>query len=701
MLSFAIWRKIRTMIQSTRKAQNLCVFTMLIFTISCSKSDSHHMNHLQNSTSPYLLQHAHQPVDWYSWSEEALQKAKNENKLIIISVGYSTCHWCHVMAHETFDNDSVAAFMNENFVSIKVDREERPDIDQVYMNAVQLMTGQGGWPLNCVALPDGRPIWGGTYFPKDNWVASLKKILEVYEQNPESVLEYASKLGEGMQIQSTLVPTDTLPSIDQELFHVMRHNWSRRWDTVEGGPNKAPKFPLPTNYSFLLRYAVMFEDEGALRQTKLTLDAMYRGGLYDHAGGGFTRYSTDAYWKVPHFEKMLYDNGQLLELYADGYRYFQEPSYKRVLVQTIEFMNRELLSPEGLFYSALDADSEGEEGKFYVWTDEEMKEIIGDEFDEFAEASDWNGRAHWEKGQHILLLKPGASIPEKWDSWMRKILEARSTRIRPGTDTKLLSAWNALAISGLAEAAGALNDSELVKSTIAHGEAFHQNFVHDGLLWHATGKDGTYILGFLDDYATTIRAYIKLNALSADPIWLSRAEELTQTVLEQFGAEENPLFWYTSSNHETLVTRQMETTDNVIPSSNALMARNLIHLGLLLGNTEWEERGLKMTQWVMSEAESYPEGYTEWGQCALDLHGPTRELAIVGENAKMRTRQFMQRYTPNVIIVSSSVPSDLPPFNSRFIEHSTRYYVCEERRCQLPTESESEALQLIPNTVEP
>lgn len=698
MLSFNLFFKLIRRLDSPKITNPVILFLCPFLLVNCSSNPDAHMNHLANSSSPYLLQHVENPVDWYPWSDEALQKAKDENKLIIISIGYSTCHWCHVMAHESFEDDSVAQFMNENFICIKVDREERPDIDAVYMRAVQMMTGKGGWPLNCVALPDGRPIWGGTYFPKDRWVASLAKILEVRADDPEAVEDYATKLQEGMVATGTLAPTENPIPIDEEFFHVMRHNWSRRWDSIEGGPNKAPKFPLPNNYLFLLRYAIQFDDAKAKDHVKVSLDRMYKGGLYDHVGGGFTRYSTDAQWRIPHFEKMLYDNGQLLELYAEAYKVWKDENFKRILNQTLQFMERELKAENGLYYSALDADSEGEEGKFYVWTNEEVEAILGEEIAAFKEATDWNGRAYWEEDNHVVLISPKSEVPSQWDQWMNALFQAREPRIRPSTDTKILSAWNALAISGICHMSSALQDSSIAELAISKGEVFYTTFVEDDEIWHAANEKGGYISGFSDDYALTIRAFIDLHTVSGNGVWLERARELTEKALVLFGNDESPLLWFTSSEQEELVARNQETQDNVIPSSNGVMVRNLFTLSRIYGIPEWEHRSLEMTQLIMEDAASYPESYSEWAQCALDLHGPYREVSVVGENSNALLAEFNALYLPNAILVGSVQPSPLPPFESRFVEGETRIYVCESGRCQLPVNSIEDALPLIPIT---
>ncbi|NNC84490.1 MAG: thioredoxin domain-containing protein, partial [Bacteroidia bacterium] len=353
-------------------------------------------NALVNETSPYLLQHAHNPVNWYPWGDEALQKAKDENKLLLISVGYSACHWCHVMERESFEDSLVASIMNDNFINIKVDREERPDIDQIYMTAVQLMTGSGGWPLNCIALPDGRPVFGGTYFPKEKWTEALENISQIYDEDPEKVMEYATKLTGGVK-QAELIPLNTSnDAFDIADLDNMYDNWSKKFDYNNGGPNRAPKFPIPNNYQYLLRYNYFKQDTKLTEYLETTLDKIAMGGIYDHLGGGFARYSTDIIWKVPHFEKMLYDNAQLVSLYSEAYQVYPKQMYKDAVYETCAFVKREMMDKTGAFYSAYDADSEGVEGKFYVWKEEELKNLLGEGFDLFAEYYNVNSYGFWE-----------------------------------------------------------------------------------------------------------------------------------------------------------------------------------------------------------------------------------------------------------------------------------------------------------------
>jgi uncharacterized protein YyaL (SSP411 family) len=412
-------------------------------------------NDLIHETSPYLLQHAHNPVNWHAWNDETLELAKKENKLILISVGYAACHWCHVMEHESFENDSVAKIMNENFINIKIDREERPDIDQVYMTAVQLMTGSGGWPLNCVALPDGRPFWGGTYFPKDQWINTLTKIAELYKSNPEKVTEYAENLTKGVQ-ESELVTFNTSKAeFSKENITTAVNIWKQNFDHDLGGINKAPKFPMPNNYSFLLRHAQQTKDTELNRYTLNTLDKMALGGIFDQVGGGFARYSTDKKWHIPHFEKMLYDNAQLVSLYSDAYLVTKNELYKETVIRTLKFVERELTNKEGAFYSSLDADStskEGhlEEGAFYVWSENELKALIKKDYELFAKYYNINEYGYWEKDTYNLIRKVDditfskenniatEVLKNKVTQWQKTLLKERSKRNKPRLDDKTL-----------------------------------------------------------------------------------------------------------------------------------------------------------------------------------------------------------------------------------------------------------------------
>jgi uncharacterized protein YyaL (SSP411 family) len=434
------------------------------------------MNHLANSTSPYLLQHANNPVNWYPWGTEALQKAKDENKLILVSIGYSACHWCHVMEHESFEDESVAAVMNQYFVCIKVDREERPDIDQIYMSAVQLMSGRGGWPLNCICLPDQRPIYGGTYFRKNEWASLLFNLADFYKQKPEEAEDYALRLTEGIQQYESVDFVHEQSAYTKADLELIVNNWKRYFDHEEGGMGSSPKFPMPNNWQFLMRYAHLMKDVSISDIVSLTLQKMAYGGIYDHVGGGFARYSVDGRWHVPHFEKMLYDNAQLIGLYSEAYTRKNDELYKQVVDEIITFVSNELTSPDGGFYSALDGDSEGVEGKFYTFTQQETEEILGDDAALFNIYYNVTDEGNWEeehtnvffRKEHddVLAEKLGLQVDElkaKINSSRKKMFEARSLRIRPGLDNKIIASWNGLMLKGLCDAYRAFNKPEYLQ----------------------------------------------------------------------------------------------------------------------------------------------------------------------------------------------------------------------------------------------
>ncbi|HVV54870.1 MAG TPA: thioredoxin domain-containing protein, partial [Mucilaginibacter sp.] len=451
------------------------------------------MNRLANSSSPYLLQHARNPVDWYPWGPEALQKAKDENKLIIVSIGYSACHWCHVMEHESFEDEKVAAVMNEYFVCIKVDREERPDVDQVYMSALQLMTGRGGWPLNCICLPDQRPVYGGTYFRKNDWVSLLFNLADFYKNKPAEAEEYAARLTEGVRQYESVTLIDTRKEYNRADLELIVRNWERYFDNTEGGIGSAPKFPMPNNWLFLMRYAHLMEDENVARQVKLTLHKMAFGGIYDHIGGGFARYSVDGRWHVPHFEKMLYDNAQLLALYAEAGIWDYDPLYPQTADEIVAFVQRELTSPGGGFYSALDADSEGVEGKFYTFTRNEIELVLGADADLFCTSYHITEEGNWEEeGTNVLFRKEsdeqlakamGLGIDDllsKIRDAKAKVFEARSKRVRPGLDHKILASWNGLMLKGLCEAYRVFGKAEYLELALKNAGFIWNNMISIG-----------------------------------------------------------------------------------------------------------------------------------------------------------------------------------------------------------------------------
>jgi uncharacterized protein YyaL (SSP411 family) len=663
-------------------------------------------NGLADQTSPYLLQHQYNPVDWQPWSQEIFDQAKSENKLILVSIGYSSCHWCHVMEHESFEDDSVAQVMNAHFISVKVDREERPDVDQIYMNAVQLMTGTGGWPLNCFALPDGRPIYGGTYFPKEQWLEVLMRLQETWETDPQQVMEYAEKLTEGIKQSDLVELNEEEPDFTQDLLEETVSTWKGRLDQVEGGPSRAPKFPLPNNYQFLLRYAHLKEDESLKDHVYLTLDKMAFGGIYDQVGGGFARYSVDGLWKVPHFEKMLYDNAQLLSLYAEGYQATKKSLYKETIYETVDWLEREMRSDEGAFYSALDADSEGEEGKFYVWTEEELQEVLGEDFDFVKKYYNINAKGRWEHGNYILLrqqtdeafMQNEGLAEEEFRAtkqWVQdKLMERRATRVRPGLDDKSLTSWNALTISGLCHAAAALNEDRFLDLALSTADfIWKKQRRDDGGLNHSYKEGVSTINGYLEDYAFTAQAFIDLYQVTLDESWLDKALELTTYVEKHFSDEVSGMFYFTSDEDPALISRKMEVDDNVIPASNSAMARVLHTLGTYFEHTGHLTRSRTMLNNMKAQIPSYGGGYSNWAMLMLHEVFPYYEIAVMGEHPERQLREFGQHFIPNKLYMGDrDEQSGLPLLEFKFVEGETMIYVCVNKSCKLPVSTVEEAV---------
>ncbi len=669
---------------------------------------SKHTNALIHETSPYLLQHAHNPVNWQTWGENALNQAKTENKLLLISIGYSACHWCHVMEHESFEDQEVAQIMNDHFVCIKVDREERPDVDHIYMSAVQLLTGRGGWPLNCIALADGRPIWGGTYFQKGSWIQALEAVSKFYAEKPKETLEYAVKLQEGID-QNSLVPiSGESTTADPLLLPSLLKKWQSSFDTINGGTKGAPKFMLPNNWMFLLQAGHQFQDERKLDQVKLTLQKMALGGLYDQVGGGFARYSTDEIWKIPHFEKMLYDNAQLLQLYAEAFKTDPNPLYRQVVSETVEFLKRELLSSENAFFSALDADSEGEEGKFYTWTKPELQQLLNSDFELFSSYYNVNSLGFWEHNQYILMRteydhsfakKRQISIDDleiRIQNWKQLLLIERAKRIRPGLDDKILTSWNALTISGLISCFKAFGDPEYLELAISNASFLKQKMMNaEGKIFHSYKNGKAKISGFLEDYALVIEAFTSIFESTGQKDWLDTAQNLTETAFRNFYDEQKTIFYFTAKHQTDLITRTIEIHDNVIPSSNSVMAKNLFRLSYLLEKPEYLNIAQRMLNLVSSNMADYPSGYSNWSQLMLNLTGNHFEVAIVGENAISLLKELQNNYLPNVIFCAGTSENGLTLLQNRYVPGKTLIYICQDKSCQLPVETVVEALAII------
>ena len=663
-------------------------------------------NALINETSPYLLQHAYNPVEWLPWSEEVFDLAKRENKLVLVSVGYSACHWCHVMEHECFEDDDVAELMNKHFICIKVDREERPDVDQVYMTAVQLMTQRGGWPLNCFTLPDGRPIYGGTYFPKDQWMHILRSLEHTWKNDREKALEYAENLHEGIIRSELIDEPKKIEAFSEEKLHELVLRWSRSFDSMEGGDSRAPKFPLPSNYEFLLEYGVHYENQKVLKHVELTLDKMAMGGIYDQVGGGFTRYSVDMLWKVPHFEKMLYDNGQLLNLYSLAYKHFQKPLYKRIVFQTVEWLQREMLTKEGAFYSALDADSEGEEGKFYCWTPEEMKAVLGEDFVWVKDYYNLNARGYWEEEKYIPLRTESDKAFAAKMNWTldefetkvaeinQQLLDERTHRVRPGTDDKSLTSWNAMTLKGLCQAYAAFGEEEFLHLALKNARWIlnHQR-TEEGKLMRNYKEGVSNIDAFLEDYAHVIDGFIQLYQVTFDEEWMEYAASFNQLALDLFQDKNSKMFYFTADSTK-LIARKMELNDNVIPASNSVMAKNLFYLGHYYDKKGFLEMAKQQVANIYDGMEQYGSGYSNWASLLMKMVNESYQVVVTGKEAAMSALQLQLHYLPNALFAGGA-HSTLPITRDKVDNAELMHYVCYDGTCLLPTADANEVVNLI------
>jgi len=664
-------------------------------------------NLLIHESSPYLLQHAYNPVDWRPFGDEAFEEARRRNVPILISIGYSACHWCHVMEHESFEDADVAKIMNEHFVNIKVDREERSDVDQLYMQAVQMMTGHGGWPLNCFVMPDGSPFYGGTYFPKDKWSALLMNLSRLWNEQPDKVKSYATELTEGLHKSELLLTVEKEQiAFNHAVLKESVSRWKTRMDTVEGGPDKAPKFPLPNNYLFLLRYAVLEKDEDLLRQVELTLRKMAFGGIYDQLHGGFCRYSTDRLWKVPHFEKMLYDNAQLVSLYLEAFQLTGNLLYKKVAKEVLAFVEQEWWQEDGYFFSALDADSDGEEGKYYVWTREDLMDLLGDRYGVFSGYYLINDTSYWEHGNYILMRNEDMSglLTEK--GWTLAELEKEieickdilkqevRSRIKPGLDDKMLSAWNAMMCSAFAQAAVILEDAHYKDIAVRNATFIKEKMVDARGILQRTYKNGkARITGFLEDYVLVAEAWMEVYLLTKDEAWLKESERLTEKALKDFENPKSDLLYYTAVQASELVTRTSEIADNVTPASNSQMALNLWRIGKYYGRTEWIQRAERMLSLVTDDFKNYGSAYSNWGCLALHLNYPFREVAIVGKNVDEIFGKLRRHPHTNTIFAVSASASDMALLKDRYQESETLIYICENTTCGLPVHTAEEAFR--------
>jgi len=671
-----------------------------------------HTNRLVNETSPYLLQHAHNPVDWYPWGEEALEAAKRDEKPIFLSIGYSACHWCHVMERESFENETVAALMNERFVNIKVDREERPDLDSIYMDAVQAMTGQGGWPMSVFLTPAGEPFFGGTYFPPEprygmpSWTQVLHSVSDAWSKRREQVLGQAGRLAEMLRRSASIgsLQKEQGGDLGSDTLDAAIEKMSQHFDSEDGGFGDHPKFPQPMGLDFCLAYHARTGDEEALFMAELTLQNMAQGGIYDQLGGGFHRYSVDAVWLVPHFEKMLYDNAQLLRTTLHLWQVTGKPLYRRVLDETIAWVLREMTSPEGGFYSTQDADSEGEEGKFFVWTPEEIAELLpAEDAALFMAWYDISPQGNFE-GKNILnivgsLEKAAAALGITKDevearlARSREILfAARGQRIHPARDEKVLAEWNGLMIHALAECGVVLG-----KEDALHAAQRAALFVldsmsqPDGRLYRSYKDGRARFNAYLEDYAAFIRALLALYESDFNLRWLAEASRLTQIVFDQFHDAENGGFFQTGIDHESLVARRKDYVDNAIPSGNSMMAEALQRLSVLVGNERYRGEASRIALSMKSALENQPTGFGRMLCVTNALISPSQEVAIVGAFSDPATQALLaevrRHFLPNTVLAAAEpgAPTHLPLLEGRgLVDGKPAAYVCENYACQLP-----------------
>ncbi|MEJ2163040.1 MAG: thioredoxin domain-containing protein [Robiginitalea sp.] len=671
-------------------------------------------NALIHESSPYLLQHAYNPVQWEGWHDATLEHAQKSGKLLLISIGYAACHWCHVMEHECFEDPEVADVMNVHFIPIKVDREERPDVDQIYMDALQIMSGSGGWPLNVVALPDGRPFWGATYVPKKDWIRVLLQLAQLYREDPGKVEQYASDLTSALERINEVAGGSKLEQTPgkQQLADWVG-SWKKGFDLNFGGKLGAPKFMTPVLYEFMMHWGEVSGEEDIRTHVRTTLDGMGYGGVYDQIGGGFSRYSVDPKWHVPHFEKMLYDNAQLLSLYAQGYALHREPNYKHIVLGTLSFLERELRRPEGGYYASLDADSLNEagtleEGAYYTWTKKELQSILGKEYAWFQAYYNVNDFGHWEKDRYVLIRKGSDREFCKKMDWTQEELQARLSRVkarllqkreerpRPRLDDKLITSWNGLLLGGFCDVYRYC-DIQHARTQALELAAFIEKVLsrQDGGLIHSFKPGGKAVNGYLEDYAAVIQGYLKLYTITGDAAWMERSKGLSDYCLEYYASQGQPLLFFSSNLDRPLIRRTLEVNDSVIPSSNSMMAKNLFLLGSFFAIPAYRERAISMLEVMGDSIERYAGQYPNWLQLALWLDRPFYEVAITGPGATESLKALLPFYLPHTFLAGSPQEMPYPLFTNRHSEEDTRIFLCEFGQCQKPLTDVNDVLAIL------
>ena len=665
-------------------------------------------NNLSLESSAYLLQHAKNPINWQRWDKKLYNTNNTDNKLLVVSIGYSSCHWCHVMEKETFEDSGVASFMNEKFISIKVDREENPEIDNIYMTATQMMTGRGGWPLNVVCLPDGRPVYGGTYHTKEQWLEVLGKIQKVYENDKKQLYGIAEKVEKGIQEVNRFEYTEEEADFKPQLLQNEMKIWTSQWDMINGGEKQNQKFITPTKFNYILQYQHLNEDTKIKAYFKNTLENIANSGIVDHLEGGFYRYTVDPEWKIPHFEKMLYDNAQLLSLYANAYKEFKTPLFKSTVYKTFDFLQKRMENTEGGYFSAIDADNEQGEGRYYMFNIDEIKKAAGQDLsmilDYYRIGLDKpieNSFYHLRKTNDFNTFLKKYSITndqlvEKQQKWESQFEELKEKREFPLTDKKIITSWNAQMVSGLLNSFEAFGDKQFLNQAQRTYSFLRENLISGAELMHTFQANKAKMEANLEDYAFMIRAALGLYQNTGNVDYLEQADELTENAIKNFETTKNPFFTYTKN--PVMFSEIISVNDNVIPSANAIMAENLWTLGHLLEKKEYSAKAKKMLDVMTSYFnEGRGSDYSQWAQLITKEAFSYKEVVIVGPEAQNTNREIQQNYLPDVLFQISDKPSELPLLKDRFFKKETLIYVCENKVCLRPSETVVDALKQINN----
>lgn len=678
-----------------------------------------HTNSLIHETSPYLLQHAHNPVQWEPWSEKVLALAKEKNQPILLSIGYAACHWCHVMERESFESETVAEFMNAHFICIKVDREERPDIDHIYMDALQAMTGSGGWPLNIFLLPDGKPFYGGTYFPpkampqRASWMDVLQGVKNAFENNYDKLVEQANELTNHI-VRNVVVPLNSSSSIGtgenatngiehneeplatKEEIEIIAGRILQQADTQWGGFGNAPKFPQTFVLQMLFRNFYLNKQEASLVHAIRSIDKMIQGGIYDHLAGGFARYSTDSQWQAPHFEKMLYDNALLMGVIAEAYQITQKQSYKKVIDQTIHFLHTELCNEQGAYYAALDADSEGVEGKFYTWSYAEIKTLLDDSiFEDFCKYYQITEAGNWEHTNILWTLEPmELGMQDGFEKARATLLEARAKKIRPALDYKIILAWNNLMIVGLCKAYEALGNNAYKQKAIDTMRWIEENMLNEkeNYFYHTHTKGANKSFAFLDDYASLIQAYIHLQEITGEISYLEKAKKWMHYVQAHFLSEDKLFYYYTADYQKDIIVRKKETYDGAQPSGNAMICSSLYYLGTLFENDHWTSQAEQMIRSMRKLILQYPSAYSYWAQCFSIMTEGYQSLVAVGPTVRKDIEKLVSKFLPQKMLLFiprnlSSIPMSLSKQG-----YDNQFFICKNKTCYPPVPSLGEFL---------